>query len=106
MFSRCTKEDYRVISVNSLDRMLSNLLVLFRCSFSLQIEIANWVVQSHKPGELVIVNRDGNQQRVIIAEDLPGFVFESSRQTKHCFQAEKTLGKSETLLRCFITEKT
>ncbi|KAM3726185.1 E3 ubiquitin-protein ligase [Dirofilaria immitis] len=56
------------------------------------IEVGSWVLTSPKIDELTITNRDGNQQRLIIVEDLPGFVFESNRQTKHCFQAERTLG--------------
>ncbi|KAK6110532.1 HECT-domain (ubiquitin-transferase) family protein [Brugia pahangi] len=56
------------------------------------IEIGNWILSSPKIGELIVTNCDGNQQRLIIVEDLPGFIFESNRQTKHCFQAERTLG--------------
>ncbi|EJW84453.1 Hectd1 protein, partial [Wuchereria bancrofti] len=56
------------------------------------IEIGSWILSSPKIGELTVTNRDGNQQRLIIVEDLPGFIFESNRQTKHCFQAERTLG--------------
>uniref|UniRef100_A0A915PQB4 E3 ubiquitin-protein ligase n=1 Tax=Setaria digitata TaxID=48799 RepID=A0A915PQB4_9BILA len=56
------------------------------------IEIGSWILASPKANELTVTNRDGNQQRLIIVEDLPGFIFESNRQTKHCFQAERTLG--------------
>ncbi|KHN87505.1 E3 ubiquitin-protein ligase HECTD1 [Toxocara canis] len=56
------------------------------------IDVGNWVLASPKVGELTVTNRDGNQQRMLIVEDLPGFIFESNRQTKHCFQAESTLG--------------
>ncbi|CAG9534153.1 unnamed protein product [Cercopithifilaria johnstoni] len=56
------------------------------------IEIGSWILASPKVNELTITNRDGNQQRLIIVEDLPGFIFESNRQTRHCFQAERTLG--------------
>uniref|UniRef100_A0A914ZV22 E3 ubiquitin-protein ligase n=10 Tax=Parascaris univalens TaxID=6257 RepID=A0A914ZV22_PARUN len=56
------------------------------------IDVGNWVLASPKVGELTVTNRDGNQQRMLIMEDLPGFIFESNRQTKHCFQAESTLG--------------
>lgn len=58
----------------------------------IQIEVGNWILSSPKASELIVTNRDGQQQRLIIMEDLPGFVFESNRETKHCFQAEKTLG--------------
>lgn len=47
---------------------------------------------SSKNNELTVTNRDGNQQRLILVEDLPGFIFESNRQTRHCFQAESALG--------------
>lgn len=56
------------------------------------IEVGNWVLTSPRVGELAVANRDGHQQRMVIMEDFPGFVFESNRQTKHCFQAESTLG--------------
>ncbi|VDK47623.1 unnamed protein product [Anisakis simplex] len=56
------------------------------------IEVGNWILASPKIGELTVTNRDGNQQRMYIMEDLPGFIFESNRHTKHCFQAESTLG--------------
>uniref|UniRef100_A0A0M3I707 E3 ubiquitin-protein ligase n=1 Tax=Ascaris lumbricoides TaxID=6252 RepID=A0A0M3I707_ASCLU len=59
---------------------------------SKSIDVGNWVLASPKVGELTVTNRDGNQQRMLIMEDLPGFIFESNRQTKHCFQAESTLG--------------
>lgn len=60
----------------------------------MKIDVGNWVLASPKVGELTVTNRDGNQQRMLIMEDLPGFIFESNRQTKHCFQAESTLGMS------------
>jgi E3 ubiquitin-protein ligase HECTD1 len=45
-----------------------------------------------KDGELIIHNSDGQQQATILREDLPGFVFESNRGTKHTFTAEMSLG--------------
>ncbi|KAK9409642.1 E3 ubiquitin-protein ligase HECTD1 [Crotalus adamanteus] len=42
-------------------------------------------------GEIAIHNSDG-QQATILKEDLPGFVFESNRGTKHSFTAETSLG--------------
>lgn len=45
-----------------------------------------------KEGEIAIHNSDG-QQATILKEDLPGFVFESNRGTKHSFTAETSLGK-------------
>ncbi|TDG98519.1 hypothetical protein EPR50_G00201110 [Perca flavescens] len=41
--------------------------------------------------EIAIHNSDG-QQATILKEDLPGFVFESNRGTKHSFTAETSLG--------------
>lgn len=43
-------------------------------------------------GELHIHNSDGQQQATILREDLPGFIFESNRNTKHSFTAETSLG--------------
>jgi len=34
----------------------------------------------------------GEQQATMLREDLPGFVFESNRGTKHSFTAETTMG--------------
>lgn len=34
----------------------------------------------------------GFQQATILREDLPGFIFESNRGTKHSFTAETSLG--------------
>lgn len=42
--------------------------------------------------ELQIHNTDGQQQTTILREDLPGFIFESNRGTKHSFTAETFLG--------------
>lgn len=42
--------------------------------------------------ELHIHNTDGQQQTTILREDLPGFIFESNRGTKHSFTAETFLG--------------
>lgn len=43
--------------------------------------------------ELQIHNTDGQQQTTILREDLPGFIFESNRGTKHSFTAETFLGE-------------
>lgn len=43
--------------------------------------------------ELQIHNTDGQQQTTLLREDLPGFIFESNRGTKHSFTAETFLGK-------------
>lgn len=43
--------------------------------------------------ELQIHNSDGQQQTTLLREDLPGFIFESNRGTKHSFTAETSLGE-------------
>lgn len=47
--------------------------------------------------ELQIHNTDGQQQTTILREDLPGFIFESNRGTKHSFTAETFLGEKKEL---------
>lgn len=54
--------------------------------------MGNWSLTCLKEGEIAIHNSDG-QQATILKEDLPGFVFESNRGTKHSFTAETSLGK-------------
>ena len=56
------------------------------------ITIGNWNLSCSKEGELRIINSDGQQQATILKEDLPGFLFESNRGTKHSFTAETSLG--------------
>lgn len=57
-----------------------------------QIKIGNWALTCKKDGELSIHNTDGQQQTTILKDDLPGFLFESNRGTRHSFTAETTLG--------------
>uniref|UniRef100_A0A8D8T0U6 E3 ubiquitin-protein ligase n=1 Tax=Cacopsylla melanoneura TaxID=428564 RepID=A0A8D8T0U6_9HEMI len=57
-----------------------------------RIVVGNWTLSCRKAGELTIHNSDGQQQATIIREDLPGFIFESNRGTKHSFTAETSLG--------------
>ncbi|XP_046664774.1 E3 ubiquitin-protein ligase HECTD1 isoform X3 [Homalodisca vitripennis] len=57
-----------------------------------RIVVGNWALSCHKEGELQIHNSDGQQQATILREDLPGFIFESNRGTKHSFTAETSLG--------------
>lgn len=38
------------------------------------------------------INNSESQQITILQDDLPGFIFESNRATKHTFRAESTLG--------------
>ena len=54
--------------------------------------VGNWTLGCKKVGELTVVNSDGQQQATTLREDLPGFLFESNRGTKHSFTAETSLG--------------
>ncbi|XP_052130677.1 E3 ubiquitin-protein ligase HECTD1 isoform X3 [Frankliniella occidentalis] len=54
--------------------------------------VGNWQLSARRDGELHIHNSDGQQQATILREDLPGFIFESNRGTKHSFTAETSLG--------------
>ncbi|CAI5764122.1 E3 ubiquitin-protein ligase HECTD1 isoform X10 [Podarcis lilfordi] len=56
-----------------------------------KLTVGNWSLTCLKEGEIAIHNSDG-QQATILKEDLPGFVFESNRGTKHSFAAETSLG--------------
>ncbi|MFH4979391.1 hypothetical protein AB6A40_006100 [Gnathostoma spinigerum] len=58
----------------------------------MNIEVGNWQISSSKSEELIVSNQYGSQQRLIINEDLPGFIFEPTRQTQLSFQAESTMG--------------
>ncbi|XP_047133370.1 E3 ubiquitin-protein ligase HECTD1 isoform X2 [Hydra vulgaris] len=55
------------------------------------ITVGNWTLSCQVENQLSIVNTDG-QQTTILKEDLPGFLFESNRGTKHTFTAETSLG--------------
>ncbi|XP_065332241.1 E3 ubiquitin-protein ligase HECTD1 isoform X2 [Cloeon dipterum] len=60
---------------------------------SARLVVGNWALSCRKDGELHIHNSDGQQQQAtILREDLPGFIFESNRGTKHSFIAETSLG--------------
>ncbi|XP_071078576.1 E3 ubiquitin-protein ligase HECTD1-like isoform X2 [Haliotis cracherodii] len=56
-----------------------------------RLVVGNWALTCKKEGEVQIHNSDG-QQATILREDLPGFIFESNRGTKHSFTAETSLG--------------
>ncbi|KAG8449614.1 hypothetical protein GDO86_016307 [Hymenochirus boettgeri] len=56
-----------------------------------KLTVGNWSLTCLKEGEIAIHNSDG-QQATVLKEDLPGFVFESNRGTKHSFTAETSLG--------------
>ncbi|MCP9265968.1 HECD1 [Dirofilaria immitis] len=62
------------------------------------IEVGSWVLTSPKIDELTITNRDGNQQRLIIVEDLPGLDFVTGWTARGegrnlCFRAETQKAK-------------
>ncbi|XP_045534759.1 E3 ubiquitin-protein ligase HECTD1 isoform X2 [Papilio machaon] len=57
-----------------------------------KLVLGNWTLSCKKEKELLIHNTDGQQQTTILREDLPGFIFESNRGTKHSFTAETFLG--------------
>ena len=57
-----------------------------------QIQSGNWLLSSTELGTLSITNREGTQQKLCIKEDLPGFMFESSKNHRQVFTAESTLG--------------
>jgi len=56
-----------------------------------RIIVGNWSLACNQQGQMTIHNADG-QQATILKEDLPGFIFESNRGTKHTFTAETSLG--------------
>ena len=56
------------------------------------IAVGNWNLSCGTDGELSIINSDGQQQATILREDLPGFLFQSNRGTRHTFTAETSLG--------------
>jgi E3 ubiquitin-protein ligase HECTD1 len=56
------------------------------------IAVGNWNLSCTLEGELTIINSDGQQQATILKEDLPGFLFQSNRGTRHTFTAETSLG--------------
>lgn len=58
-----------------------------------RLVVGNWSLTSRKESELHIHNCDGQHQTTILREDLPGFIFESNRGTKHSFTAETILGE-------------
>lgn len=57
-----------------------------------RLVVGNWSLTSRKEAEIHIHNSDGQHQTTILREDLPGFIFESNRGTKHSFTAETSLG--------------
>ena len=66
--------------------------ILSTVSTTARLTVGNWLLSCKKEGEIIIQNSDGQQQATILKEDLPGFLFESNRGTKHTFTAETALG--------------
>lgn len=58
---------------------------------TLRLVVGNWLLSCQKDGQLHINNTE-SQQVTILQDDLPGFIFESNRATKHTFRAESNLG--------------
>ena len=74
-------------------RPATNTYPLFtKINEDLTIIVGNWNLSCKKDGELTIVNSDGQQQATVLKEELPGFLFESNRGTRHTFTAETSLG--------------
>ncbi|KAL3124758.1 hypothetical protein niasHT_001595 [Heterodera trifolii] len=61
-------------------------------SVTLAIQSGNWNLASPEVGTLLLTNREGTQQKMVVKEDLPGFIFETTRHQKHLFSADSTLG--------------
>ena len=61
-------------------------------SSSKVIELGNWRLTSPETGTLVITNREGSRQKLVVRDAHPGFLFESSVHQKITFTAESFLG--------------
>ncbi|XP_055309566.1 E3 ubiquitin-protein ligase Ufd4 isoform X3 [Sitodiplosis mosellana] len=61
----------------------------------LRLVVGNWLLSCQKDGQLHINNTE-SQQVTILQDELPGFIFESNRATKHTFRAESNLGPDFT----------
>jgi len=66
---------------------------ILSCVSPSKLTVGNWSLTCLKDGEMAVHNSDG-QQATILREDLPGFIFESNRGTKHSFTAETSLGET------------
>lgn len=62
---------------------------------AMRLVVGNWLLSCQKEGQLYINNTE-SQQITILQDDLPGFVFESNRATKHTFRAGSNLGPDFT----------
>lgn len=79
-------------------RTTNNSIPILSKSGPTRLVVGNWSLTSRKEAEIHIHNSDGQQQTTILREDLPGFIFESNRGTKHSFIAETSLGKDMFVL--------
>ncbi len=79
--------------------------IFTKASEDLVITVGNWNLSSKKDGEISIINSDGQQQATVLREDLPGFLFESNRGTKHTFTAETSLGPEFSGWTCKKTKR-
>lgn len=73
-------------------RTTNNSIPILSKTGPTRLVVGNWSLTSRKDAEIHIHNSDGQQQTTILREDLPGFIFESNRGTKHSFIAETSLG--------------
>lgn len=80
-------------------RCTNNSIPILSKTGPTRLVVGNWSLTSRKESEIHIHNSDGQQQTTILREDLPGFIFESNRGTKHSFIAETSLGKNLIILR-------
>lgn len=73
-------------------RVTNNSIPILSKPGPTRLVVGNWSLISKKEAEIHIHNSDGQQQTTILRDDLPGFIFESNRGTKHSFIAETSLG--------------
>ncbi|XP_048516518.1 E3 ubiquitin-protein ligase Ufd4 isoform X1 [Dendroctonus ponderosae] len=73
-------------------RITNNSIPILSKPGPARLVVGNWSLTSKRDAEVHIHNSDGQQQTTILRDDLPGFIFESNRGTKHSFIAETSLG--------------
>lgn len=61
------------------------------CIGAPRLIVGNWLLNCQRDNQLQVNNTE-SQQITILQDDLPGFIFESNRATKHTFRAEANLG--------------
>lgn len=67
-----------------------------------KIDSGNWQISCTENGVLTLTNREGNQQKLLIKEDMPGFIFESRKYNRQVFSTDSTLGKHYSLIFLYI----